>query len=184
MNDLLTISQIRKNESEAFERIYILYRDEFCLWLRKRTALTLEESKEIYQLSMVILYENIRDGKLTNLTSTLKTYLFSIGLNKARDFKKSREKYNANLDPLNLQLFTEDVSQEELEGKFQVIEKCLEQLGRPCKEILIDFYYFKFNMKDIAQRFGYKNPDSAKNQKAKCIKKLKVLVFNQLQHVA
>ena len=37
-------------------------------------------------------------------------------------------------------------------------------------------YYQKWSMKDIAEKFGFKNADTTKNQKYKCMQRLKKLV--------
>ena len=38
-----------------------------------------DEAAEVYQKAFTIFYFNIRDGKLTELSASLETYLFGIG---------------------------------------------------------------------------------------------------------
>jgi len=58
---------------------------------------------------------------------------------------------------------------------FQVMEKSMKNLGEPCKSLLEAYYIQKKNMVEIAENFGYTNADNAKNQKYKCLMRLKKL---------
>jgi len=51
----------------------------------------------------------------------------------------------------------------------------LEKLGQPCQRIVELFYFEKKNMTEISEALGYKNPDTAKNQKCKCMARLRKL---------
>jgi len=55
----------------------------------------------------------------------------------------------------------------------------MRHLGEPCKSLLEAFYLQKKQMVDIAEEFGYTNADNAKNQKYKCLMRLKKLFFAQ-----
>jgi hypothetical protein len=52
-------------------------------------------------------------------------------------------------------------------------------MGEPCKTILEDYYIRKMSMQDISEKFGYTNAENAKNQKYKCLMRLKKLFFDQ-----
>jgi predicted DNA-binding protein YlxM (UPF0122 family) len=45
--------------------------------------------------------------------------------------------------------------------------------------ILEDYYLHKKSMQEIAEKFGYTNAENAKNQKYKCLMRLKKLFFDQ-----
>jgi DNA-directed RNA polymerase specialized sigma24 family protein len=66
---------------------------------------------------------------------------------------------------------------EEKEGRFQKMDEALNGLGEPCKTILEDFYIRDLSMELISDKFGYTNADNAKNQKYKCLRRLKKLFF-------
>ena len=69
-----------------------------------------------------------------------------------------------------------DITQKlELEKKIQSIDKALEEMGEPCKSIIELFYFQKLNWKQISQHLNYKNADTVKNIKYKCIQKLKTI---------
>ena len=66
---------------------------------------------------------------------------------------------------------------EDRENSFLLMKKALENLGEPCRSILEDFYIKDLNMEDIRLKFGYTNSDNAKNQKYKCLQRLKKIFF-------
>ncbi len=86
-----TLEQLRTGDSEAYTKIYEAYRDSFLGYARKY-ELSEEDVLEIYQDSVVKLYENVMSRKLNKLTSSLKTYLFSIGKFKIYEQLRYRKK--------------------------------------------------------------------------------------------
>ena len=65
---------------------------------------------------------------------------------------------------------------------FEMMEQALQHLGEPCKELLESYYIRKKNMSEIAKEFGYTNADNAKNQKYKCLMRLKKIFFGHYNH--
>jgi RNA polymerase sigma factor (sigma-70 family) len=66
---------------------------------------------------------------------------------------------------------------EEKEKRFTRMGEALNSLGEPCRTIIEDFYIRDFSMETISNKFGYTNADNAKNQKYKCLQRLKKLFF-------
>ena len=64
----------------------------------------------------------------------------------------------------------------------QIMEKALISLGEPCKSLLEAYYLQKQNMQVIAANFGYTNADNAKNQKYKCLMRLKKIFFTDYKN--
>lgn len=71
---------------------------------------------------------------------------------------------------------------EKRDQEFAMMEKAIGSLGEPCKSLIEAFYIQKRNMQDIASQFGYTNADNAKNQKYKCLMRLKKLFFAQYKN--
>jgi hypothetical protein len=68
---------------------------------------------------------------------------------------------------------------EEKSLQFGLLESALQRLGEPCKGLLEAYYLQKRHMNEIAAEYGYTNADNAKNQKYKCLIRLKKLFFAQ-----
>jgi RNA polymerase sigma-70 factor (ECF subfamily) len=58
------------------------------------------------------------------------------------------------------------------------IKKEIGTMLEPCKSLIILFYYDSLSFKEIASRMGYKNEGVAKNQKKRCLQKLREATQN------
>jgi DNA-directed RNA polymerase specialized sigma24 family protein len=65
------------------------------------------------------------------------------------------------------------------DAAFTIMNRALNSLGEPCKSLLEGYYLNKKGMQELAEDFGYTNADNAKNQKYKCLMRLKKLFFSQ-----
>ncbi len=65
------------------------------------------------------------------------------------------------------------------DAAFAIMDRALNSLGEPCKSLLEGYYLNKKDMQALAAEFGYTNSDNAKNQKYKCLMRLKKLFFAQ-----
>ena len=59
------------------------------------------------------------------------------------------------------------------EQKYNQAEEAFILLGEKCKELLMQFYFHKKPMIEIASMLGFANEKVAKNQKYKCLEKAK-----------
>jgi len=137
-----------------------------------------EDAKDIFQEALMVLYERVRSGSF-ELSCQIKTYLYSVskrlwlkklGLN--RRFK-TQEKIEESTYPIENDL---EIGQKR-DAEFEMMEKALSQLGEPCQSLLEAYYLQKLTMQEIASSYGYTNTDSAKNQKYKCLVRLKKIFF-------
>ncbi len=170
------IHAIKNGDPTALGTIYKTYRTAFIGWLIKNWRCELEVAKEIYQITVVTFYDNVVNGKFTAQQASIKTYLFAIGKNKMLE----RKRQEARMDYLGdyflfeqLQAYDNPEEKKEKEKLFLQIEVALKALGNPCKTLLEDFYYFKCNLKSITEKLKYKNENTAKNAKYKCLQRLK-----------
>jgi RNA polymerase sigma-70 factor (ECF subfamily) len=169
------ISRIREGDSNALEEIYEELREPFIAWSIKNYQSTRDQAIEFYQTAILIFYDNIVQGKLMELTGSVKTYLFAIGKNKWREYFRERLKSapESAIDPLD---FVMEISEDEANPELLLLQRALENLGNPCRTLLEAFYYQSLKLDEIVIRFGYKNKDAAKTVKYKCIQRLKRLV--------
>jgi RNA polymerase sigma-70 factor (ECF subfamily) len=161
-----------QGDLKGFEQAYLSYRDEFIMWANKNYYCDFEEARDVYQATVIQFYENVQSGKLTKLTSDLKTYLFAIGKNKIRELRDSGRRFREMQDRYEV---TEDEDKVEKEVLFEQLESSLEALGNPCKRMLELYYYYKKSLTEIAETLEYKNSDTVKNLKYKCLGRLRKL---------
>jgi len=137
-----------------------------------------QDAKDIYQESIIVLYNKIQEGSF-ELNSKLKTYIYSVA--RRLWLKKLNSKYRKTTV---IRDFEENIPLEDDLGKlvekeehFKILQGALEKLGQPCKALLEDFYMDGLSMEDLSEKFGYTNAENAKNQKYKCLLRLKKIFF-------
>jgi RNA polymerase sigma-70 factor (ECF subfamily) len=176
------IDRVKSGDQRVLVELYRKYRGEFSGFVRKIANCDKEQSEELFQFAVVTFYENIINGKLTDLNVDVRTYLFAIGKNKAFEFnrKKSRNIFFDNLPGYDI-VDTDLEDKEELlekENKLKQLANLIDQLSERCQKILRLFYYEKKSMSEIMEIFNFKSTDVAKNEKFKCQKRLKSLHAN------
>ena len=139
-----------------------------------------DDARDIFQEAMIVLYEKARSGSF-ELNSQLKTYLYSVCRRLWLKRLNQQQRFSPEVDNLEETVpVEEDVERHEQRNKdFLVMEQSLKSLGEPCKSLLEAYYLEKKSMVDIASDFGYTNADNAKNQKYKCLMRLKKIFNNK-----
>src|SRR5690554_6616621 len=72
------IKSLKEGDMAVLDVIYIYYKQGF-LEFAKRYPIANDVALDVYHDSMIALFENSRRGKLDNLKSSIKTYLYAIG---------------------------------------------------------------------------------------------------------
>ena len=169
-----TLEQLRTGDAAAYAKIYEAYRGSFIGFARKY-ELSEDQILEVYQDSVVKLYENVMSGKLRTLTSTLKTYLFSIGKFKIYEhLRYSQKRITRNELDFKGEAFEQpDFEETTLSVRQVSLRKHFESLGARCKMLLTCFYLKGMSLKDIQEAEQYENINTVKAAKSRCMKQLK-----------
>ncbi len=173
------LRQIKSGDKKALERAYLFYRETLVQWLQSKYNATEEEALDVYQDTMLVFYQKVLLGKLPNLQSSLKTYLYAIGRNILLEKRRKNKLETGELTDIHLNL-QEDNGQlinnqiEQTEQK-QMLMQVVGQLGEPCYTITTMFYVFDKPLKEIAQQLAYNNINVVYTQKNRCLKQLRTL---------
>lgn len=172
------LSKIKEGDPATFRSIYRDHRAAFLAWAGQRSGMDEDALTDVFQNSVIIMYNNVKSGKLQHLDSSLKTYLFGIAKHLIMRDKDKRNRMPLMDDYQQERISELDTSLEELESldhKRQNMLKALKSLGDPCQKILHMFYYKQFSIEAIKERLAYKHVDVVRTQKGRCMKKLKNL---------
>ncbi len=139
-----------------------------------------DDARDIFQEAMITLYDKAKSDSFV-LTSQIKTYLYSICRRLWLKRLQQMGKYVSQSEILEETVPVEDDIDlhEKKNADFAIMDRALNSLGEPCKSLLESYYLQKKGMHEIASAFGYTNADNAKNQKYKCLMRLKKLFFAQ-----
>jgi RNA polymerase sigma factor (sigma-70 family) len=181
MSDAELLHVVRSGDPSGLSFAYEKYRKEYINWIRRFANCGADDACEYYQGTILIFYENVMNGKLTELQSSLKTYLFGIGKNLVMHQYRKNVRGERVKAEFILQTHLADSSQELIaeDNDLAMIHRCFERIGDPCHRLLELFYFHQKSMEEICQELGYKNPETAKNQKYKCMERLRKLVDDE-----
>ena len=195
LSDQELIIEIRKN-SDALGIVYKRCKPNCLKSMRRLTSNSVSEVilEEVFQDACIVLYEKIVNGDFV-VTTFIQNYLYIVCRNRLisvlHENKLNTEYFETSIqDDDENPMGDHSTITDTLDGidnsdepLFVAIERALETIrsaGGRCYELLVQFWYHKKNMNELAELFGYTNAANTKNQKARCQERLKVLAFNEL----
>jgi RNA polymerase sigma factor (sigma-70 family) len=178
-NEQALLKGLANNDAKAVETLYLRYFSTIQHFVTNNNG-SFDDAKDVFQEAMITLYEKVQNDSFT-LTCQIKTYLFSICKHLWLKRLQQMGKYSAPLsseeESISVETDMEDFEQKD--AAFAIMDRALNSLGEPCKSLLEGYYLNKKGMQVLAEEFGYTNADNAKNQKYKCLMRLKKLFFAQ-----
>ena len=179
LNDEELLTGLANGSDEALTQLYRRYYP-MVLNLITTNNGNEDDAKDIYQETLVVLYEKVRAGSF-DLHSQLKTYIYAVGRRLWLKQLAQKSRYmvrDIDVDATDAGQVSDDlIDHEERNRQFELMTDSLERLGEPCRTLLEDFYIRHLSMQGITEKFGYTNADNAKTQKYKCLMRLKRLFF-------
>lgn len=199
MTDKQIIQSFLDNNQNGIRKAYYAWRIPFEQSVCYRTQLDPDYVDDAYQEAFIRLQQHILTERLTsnNIQSSLLSYFKEIGyfvameiINKRRELPVSRvapyacDDENDVEDSINAQYYLNQAGNTSIEHFFdpskhmdteeheRIIRSLVEKMGAPCAPLLLGKLWKNKSMTQLATELGYSNADSAKAQKAKCMKKL------------
>lgn len=164
-------------------------------YLRKKYSISDDDLDDIFQEASMALFINARNGKLTNLNSSLGTYFTKVCINQALKFlgkhTKSVPLFNdnqlTNPNALRSDKIDElwgvcvDTEEEDRQVRLEkLVNNIIESMTDTCKNILHGYYWNDYSTSTIADIFNFSDANSVKAQKYKCVKKFREK-YNELK---
>ena len=176
------IAAIRGGDERALAHLYRLHWPMVSHFVLQNSG-SEDDAQDVYQEGVVVFYEKVRDGSL-ELSCQIKTYLYAVCRRLWLKRLTSKSRFGVRLldgeehgPYLNIGAEEDVLAAEEQDRRFATMGEALANLGEPCKSLLEGFYLLDKSMQDLTAEFGYTNADNAKNQKYKCLVRLKKLFF-------
>ena len=177
--DLEQVEQLKSNDRLQLKALYNMYRSAFFSF-GKTYGIDEASLSDVYQEAFLALRKHAISGKLEQVKSSLKTYLFGIGKFMIFDMLKRSEK---TVPIETIRLVREDAIEEihintplELTEEQKTLRTFFNQLGKKCKMVLTLFYYRGLTIEEIVEFSDYENANTVKAQKSRCLKSLKQLM--------
>ncbi|WP_046744392.1 RNA polymerase sigma factor [Kordia zhangzhouensis] len=167
-------ARLRNDDKNALEEVYLTYKEAFVNY-GLRFNLDKEDVIDVYQDTVIAVYQNfvIQQKHIDN--SSLKTYVFSIGKYKIYDRLREQKQFVTKVDAEDSY---EEIKQEELvlSEEQTLLQKHFRHLGKSCQEILRLYYYRNLTVQEIVESTHYKDQNTVKSHKSRCLKKLIALI--------
>lgn len=179
MTDQAIIKHLKaggKEREQAFSHLIKQY-SAFIPKVARATGLNMEEAKDSFTDSLLALNDQVLSGKF-NGQSKLSTYFYQIFYFKSVDF--SRKASTNKIDfvdklPEAIKLGNDIIKDLQNQESFKTIVNYLDQLGEPCKQILLDWGYWGYKINEIASKLG-EDPEKLKKKKYRCLMQLRKLI--------
>jgi RNA polymerase sigma factor (sigma-70 family) len=179
INEQILLRGLVNNDSKAIETIYKENYNMVQAFILNNNG-TYDDARDIFQEAMITLYEKAKSESFV-LTCQIKTYIYSVCRRLWLKRLQQLGRYVTAGENLEETIPVEEDLEihEKRNAEFAIMERAMGSLGEPCKSLLDAYYIQKKGMTEIAGEFGYTNADNAKNQKYKCLMRLKKLFFAQ-----
>lgn len=176
------LMRIRQGDRAFLNELFRTYWPSFLAFMTQSFGMPEDESREIYTRAFTTFYFNIKDGKLhPPLQSRLKTYLFGIGKNYV--YKQYGSVYRQRMQPTEEMESVQKAFQRpevidyyEYDWQRDLIRRLLDQVGEPCKELLIMSFVREFSDDAIMERLQVASPVAVRQRRFRCLEKLRSLV--------
>ncbi len=163
------LNGILRNDTSVLQYIYKNFYSKINFFIKKNNGDD-DDANDIFQEAIIILYRKLKANDLV-LDCTFETYLYSVcrflWLKQLERIKLERENIKDNHE------YNEDLYDDGLEKivdqneRYRLYQKHFVNLGKDCQKIL-QLYFDKVPLKNIAQIMNFKSEKYAKKRKFKC----------------
>ncbi|MEM9548101.1 MAG: sigma-70 family RNA polymerase sigma factor [Bacteroidota bacterium] len=171
-----SVDDFKKNPEKELQKLYSLAKQKCITILIKKFPILASDAEEIFQEGMTILWEKIEKNEFTE--GKLEPYLMGImknlGHTRNRQYKKDQNfKQKKSIDRI---LYSENPLTAYNEERISLVNQALNKMGDPCKKLLDLYFNKQKSTEEIIKIMEYKNANTLKSKKYKCIKRLQNLV--------
>lgn len=171
MEDEKILAGIQQNEAAAFNILYKFYYPVVKSFVLKNNG-SEADAEDVFQETLIVLLRKVPKDDF-ELTSSLKTYIFSIASNiwlkKLRDVKRQANHFMHDVVEVH------SVKEHEAEAtqKQNLLNKALAAITNHCLTLIYQVFYTEKKREEIMAEMRYKNPHTFNNQKYKCLQQAK-----------
>lgn len=138
---------------------------------------TEDDVEDVLQEALIVLWERVHHGSF-EYHAKLSTFIYATAKNIwFRRLSRHRREVSISDDTFEV-ADKESTPLEECEENERIlaVQQAMEQIGKPCRDLLLFYYWEEQSMDEIALRLGFANSDTVKSKKYQCKKALEVLV--------
>ena len=169
-SDEQILKGILRHDNLILQYIYKQYYYNINYFIRKNQG-SEDDASDIFQEAIIIIYRKIKENDLIFEKSSFKSYLFSVcrflWLKQLEKRRIEKEKLNDSL-PYQEDLYDDNLNElVEKNERYGLYQKHFSTLSTDCQKLL-QMFFEKIPLREIAKVMGYKSDKYAKKRKYKC----------------
>lgn len=181
MNEQNIISRIQDNDEETLRYLYIEMRHPITAMLIKNGA-GKEDAMDIFQDALIAFYRNVQNKKISGDSIKIKNYLYAISrnlwLNRLRKQPKRFLEEVPSISESPESIYIENENSDEMKKN---LELALSKMSERCQKLISDYYLDQKSNEEIARELGFKNANSSRVMKHRCLRQLREIFREQLE---
>ena len=169
---------IARKDNKTFLYLYNQHQGMILRMVQKNNG-NEEDASDVFQEGLIGLWTNISKGTFQIQNSAkVSTYLYALCRNIwISKLRKKKTVYSLDDNP-HLEIADEIDEMEQQHEQINQLEAQFKKLGDNCRKLLTLFYYQKTSLKIIAEQLDI-TEKTAKNNKYRCMQKLRTIYTNQ-----
>ncbi|XZF15493.1 RNA polymerase sigma factor [Chitinophagaceae bacterium MMS25-I14] len=171
LSDNTLIERLKNEEAASYKLLYKLYFPPTANYIRQNSGSS-QDAEDIFQETIIVLLCKVRQPGFI-LTSSLKTYLFSISRNLWLKKLRADKQLIINTDGILAEEMPDFTAQQDENASRGKLPVWLQKITANCRQILKAIFYLNEPMNNLMARMGWKNKHTAANQKYKCIEQIR-----------
>lgn len=170
-SDHQTLQGLKEHNNYAFEILYTFYYPMVERFVLNNSG-TSDQAKDVFQETILVLLRKVPQADF-ELTSSLKTYVFSVASNLwLKRLREAKKVFHTDFFDFERSLQEWETTELLGEPEKTTVEKLGELLSRitvKCQTLLKAIFFFNKNIRQITSENGYTTVHNARNQKYKCL---------------
>jgi len=163
------------HQNKVIKYMYVEYFPVILSYINRNNG-SEEDAADVFQDALVVFYQKSRKPDF-QLNCAVKTYLYSISRNTWLNRMRSRKKEVRMDEDFETVAVQDEVLDMLVENEHKnLISNLMNKLGDKCREILTLVYFERLKMDEVAERVGMSSAQVVRNQKSRCMKKLKSMI--------
>ena len=184
-NDQEILIALKSGQMDAFDQLYSMYRDDFLKVASYKFSLVPKEDiLDSWQDTIISFYEQIRSGKLVQLTCTVRNFLFLLGFRYIIKYKRhffqefiSDHESDNNLQVTQIELDWDKPWSDEI----PILHELLKMLPEQSRRILVLRYLEEKSIDEIKIELNYYSSNAVSVSLTRSLNKLRDLFLNKIQ---
>lgn len=179
-DDFILQKRLRNDDKKALEEVYLENRNYVIKFFSDYRSIK-TQLEDIYQDSIIDLYQNFVTRQLKLERGNIRSYLLTIVKRKIYATLKSQGKESLLNQENEQETKYEILDTETTTKEKELLSIYYKQLGQKCQQLLKLFYYRGLSVKEIKEAANYKDDNTVKSSKSRCLKQLRTMI-NQSQY--